>query len=85
MRERVLGDTTLIGEHLKNDIENYYIGNFLESTRVTLVKTHSNGQTWSLNQPSPVTRQDFQWWDWYTNLATKPSVYNLSCLQDVLR
>jgi hypothetical protein len=43
VRERVLGDTTLIGEHLKNDIENYYIGNFLESTRVTLAKSPCNG------------------------------------------
>jgi hypothetical protein len=78
-------EITRIGEHLGDEVKIYCSGNFLESTRVTLVKTHSNGQTWSLNQPSPVTRQDFQWWDWYTNLATKPSVYNLSCLQDVLR
>ena len=37
-----------------------------------------------LKWPSPVTRQDFQWREQDTKPATKPSTYNLYCLQNVL-
>jgi hypothetical protein len=32
----------------------------------------------SLNQPSPLSRQDFQYRDWDTNPTTKPLIYILS-------
>lgn len=38
----------------------------------------------TLPLPSSVTRQGFQWWDWYINPTMIPSTYNLLCLQDVL-
>ena len=51
--------------------------NSMDGTR----KHHSE---WDNPDPERQTLQDFQWWDWDTNSATKPLTYNLSCLQDVL-
>lgn len=38
----------------------------------------------SLNLPSPVSWQGFQWLDWDTSPVTKPPTYNQLCLPNVL-
>jgi hypothetical protein len=38
----------------------------------------------NIRDMEPVTRQDLQWWDRGTNLPTKLSTQNLSCLQEML-
>lgn len=59
--------------------------NSLEFLKEALVKSPSNGgyraQTGHFLQPC---KQGSQQGDWNFNPATKPSTYNLSCLQDVL-
>jgi hypothetical protein len=44
--------------------------NSMDGTR----KHHSE---WDNPDPERQTLQDFQWWDWDTNSATKPLTYNL--------
>ena len=58
--------------HVQNELETKDNGNSLESMRVTLAKTLSNGDIkWS----STETMQDFQWRDQNIKQATKPLTY----------
>jgi hypothetical protein len=58
------------GGHLRVYLETYCNGNFQKSTSKTLTKTPSNEGIRSLNWPSPLVRQEFQWRNFNTNTAT---------------
>jgi len=78
-RGRVWGETTGIGGQLGGGLlwKRRAVETPEDSLRATLVRSPSNIGF----RASSVTMPGFQWCDWYTNPATKPSTYNLPCPQ----